>query len=99
MLISTRQLRAFLSVVKYGNFTKAADRMHITQAGQSGMIRELETQLQCRLFNRTTRSVELTEAGSLVFLATDAYLQKQDVTEMASMAKLKATRLSREMAD
>lgn len=64
MLISNRQLRAFVSVVTYGNFTKAADRMHMTQAGLSGMIRELEAQLRCRLFHRTTRSVELTKAGA-----------------------------------
>jgi DNA-binding transcriptional LysR family regulator len=63
MQMSTRQLRAFLNVVKYGNFTKAADAMHITQAGLSSMIHQLETQLRSRLFNRTTRSVELTVAG------------------------------------
>jgi DNA-binding transcriptional LysR family regulator len=63
MNVSSRQLRAFLGVVKYGNFTKAADRLNITQAGLSAMIRELEGQLQCRLFHRTSRAVELTEAG------------------------------------
>lgn len=78
MLISTRQLRAFQAVVKYGNFTKAADRLHVTQAGLSGMIRDLEAQLQCRLFNRTTRTVELTEAGSHLLPFIERVLENLD---------------------
>ena len=50
-------------------------------------------------FKLAELKTELCALRGLVFLATDAYMQKQDVTEMASMAKLKATRLSREIAD
>jgi DNA-binding transcriptional LysR family regulator len=64
MNISIKQLRAFLRVAEFGSFTKAGENLHVTQAGLSAMIRELETQLRCRLFDRTTRTVELTEAGS-----------------------------------
>jgi Bacterial regulatory helix-turn-helix protein, lysR family/Protein of unknown function (DUF3717) len=51
MNLSSRQLRAFVGIVQYGNFTRAAERLGITQAGLSAMIREMEGQLQCRLFN------------------------------------------------
>ncbi|CAG2153428.1 LysR family transcriptional regulator [Cupriavidus numazuensis] len=78
MNVSTRQLRAFLGVVKYGNFTKAADRLNITQAGLSAMIRELEGQLQCRLFNRTSRTVELTEAGGHMLPFVERALENLD---------------------
>ncbi|SAI27265.1 LysR family transcriptional regulator [Bordetella ansorpii] len=63
MNFSFRQLRAFLAVASLGSFTRAAEQMHITQAGLSAMIRELEEQADCRLFERTTRAVRLTEAG------------------------------------
>ena len=63
MNISSRQLKAFLLTARLGNFTKAAEAMHITQAGLSVMMRELETQLDARLFDRTTRTVSLTGAG------------------------------------
>lgn len=63
MNFSFRQLRAFLAVADHGSFTKAAEQVHITQAGLSAMIRELEEQADCRLFERTTRAVRLTAAG------------------------------------
>jgi DNA-binding transcriptional LysR family regulator len=63
MNISSRQLKAFLLTARLGNFTRAAEKMHITQAGLSVMMRELEMQLDARLFDRTTRTVTLTGAG------------------------------------
>jgi len=63
MNISLRQLRAFLGVAASGNFTRTAQRLHLSQAGLSATIRELESQLNVRLFERTTRAVVLTEAG------------------------------------
>jgi DNA-binding transcriptional LysR family regulator len=63
MNLSTRQMRAFLQVARLGNFTRAAEQTHITQAGLSILIREMEKQLGCRLFDRTTRVVSLTPAG------------------------------------
>ncbi len=63
MNLSYRQLQVFLHVARIGNFTRAAEKVHMTQAGLSIMIREMEKQLDCRLFDRTTRVVVLTEAG------------------------------------
>jgi DNA-binding transcriptional LysR family regulator len=48
MNLSTRQMRAFLQVARMGNFTRAAEQAHITQAGLSILIREMEKQLGCR---------------------------------------------------
>src|ERR1700754_4665481 len=64
MNFSMRQLRAFIAVAQHASFTKAAEQFHITQAGLSAMVRELEEQMQCRLFERTTRAVRLTPAGT-----------------------------------
>lgn len=63
MNITVRQLRAFLAVAEHGSFTRAAKALHITQSAASGLLRELETELGARLFDRTTRRVEPTEAG------------------------------------
>lgn len=63
MNLSIRQMRAFLHVARIGNFTRAAEQAHMTQAGLSTLVREMERQLGCRLFDRTTRMVSLTAAG------------------------------------
>src|SRR5262249_24472218 len=62
--ISLRQMRAFLLVAQHCSFSRAAEKMHVTQPGLSVMLGELERQLQFRLFNRTPRTVELTEQGA-----------------------------------
>ena len=63
MNITLRPLKAFTQTARLGSFTRAAEQMHITQAGLSIMMRELETQMGCRLFDRTTRLLSLTAAG------------------------------------
>ena len=60
---TSRQLRAFSLVAQHHNFSRAAEALFITPSGLSLLIRELENQLGFRLFNRTTRHVELTSDG------------------------------------
>jgi DNA-binding transcriptional LysR family regulator len=61
--IELRHLRYFLAVAEELNFTRAAARLHVAQQGLSAAIRQLEDMLGAPLFLRTTRRVELTEAG------------------------------------
>ena len=63
MNVSYRQLKAFVTTARLCNFTKAAEELHLTQSGLSFMMRQLEAQLDCRLFERTTRLVALTPGG------------------------------------
>ncbi|MEO8754440.1 MAG: LysR substrate-binding domain-containing protein [Casimicrobiaceae bacterium] len=63
MNINFRQLRAFVSIGRLGSFTRAADALHATQPALSAQIRELEDALGVKLFDRSTRSVTLTQAG------------------------------------
>ncbi|HCN72213.1 MAG TPA: LysR family transcriptional regulator [Pusillimonas sp.] len=63
MNIYYRQLKAFVQVAQSLNFTRAAEELHVTQAGLSFMMQQLESQLSCRLFDRTTRQVSLTVSG------------------------------------
>ena len=75
---SSRQLRAFLLVAQYRSFAAAAGRMFVTPSGLSVMIRELESQVGVRLFDRTTRHVALTSAGSELLRAVEPALREVD---------------------
>ena len=75
---SSRQLRAFILVAQYRSFAAAAGRMFVTPSGLSVMIRELESQVGSRLFDRTTRHVALTSAGSELLRAVEPALRDVD---------------------
>lgn len=64
--IELRHLRYFLAVAETGHFTKAAEKVHITQPTLSQQIRQLEGQLNMPLFDRIGRRVKLTAAGELL---------------------------------
>lgn len=72
-------LETFKAVAQLSSFSKAADSMGVSKGLVSRHIRALETELSCRLFFRTTRSVVLTEPGKELFGAAqqiDAISQK-----------------------
>jgi DNA-binding transcriptional LysR family regulator len=58
-----RQLEYFVAVAEERNFTRAAERVHISQSGVSAQIRQLERELGAELFDRSGRTATLTVAG------------------------------------
>jgi DNA-binding transcriptional LysR family regulator len=78
MDFTSRQLRAFHLVAEHLSFARAAQALFITPSGLSVLIREFETQLGYRLFDRTTRSVQLTRHGSDLLDATRPHLEDLD---------------------
>lgn len=72
-------LVSFESVARHLSFARAAEELDVTTTAISKAIKKLETQLNVRLFNRTTRSVALTEAGTkLLDTLAPALLQIRD---------------------
>jgi DNA-binding transcriptional LysR family regulator len=60
------ELLAFVEVARLRSFRQASAKMRLTPSALSHTVRALERRLQVKLLNRTTRSVSLTEAGSLL---------------------------------
>jgi len=79
MNVTLRQLRAFVLVGRLGNFTRAAQAMHVTQSALSLLVRELEAAMNTRLLDRTTRTVSLTAAGSEFFTGAQRILSDLEV--------------------
>ncbi len=63
MDVSLRQVRAFVAVARLKSFTRAARQLHVAQPTLTVQIRRLEQSLAVQLFDRTSRSVELTQMG------------------------------------
>ena len=59
-----RQLEYFIAVAEGANFTRAAERVHISQSGVSAQIRQLEHDLGATLIDRSGRTASLTAAGA-----------------------------------
>lgn len=57
------QLKTFLAVARVGSITRAAGQLHLSQPAVSAQIKALEDALGLRLFERTSRGMELTERG------------------------------------
>lgn len=58
---------SFLAIARHGSFRSAADAIGCTPSALSHALRTLEERLDLRLFNRTTRSVTMTEAGAQLY--------------------------------
>jgi DNA-binding transcriptional LysR family regulator len=73
-----RDLRYFVTVAEELNFTRAAQRLHLSQPALSKQIRGLEATLRAQLFRRDRRQVELTAAGAALLAVARSLLQDWD---------------------
>lgn len=73
-----KQLESYVAVIKYGSFTKAAEKLFISQPTISTHIQMLETELQTKLLNRHTKSLEVTERGEELYECASNMLGLRD---------------------
>ncbi|MGC2160999.1 MAG: LysR substrate-binding domain-containing protein [Silvibacterium sp.] len=83
-----RHLRYFCAVAEEQSFTFAARRLHVSQSGVSGQVRDLEEELGVTLLNRNQRKVSLTPEGA-IFLR-----EAQEILERTEQAKELVVRAS-----
>ncbi|WP_445400608.1 DNA-binding transcriptional regulator HcaR [Zobellella sp. An-6] len=91
-----RHLRYFVTVAEELSFSKAASRLYTSQPSLSQQIKDLETELGVKLFNRTKRKVELTEEGEVFLRETRLTLAQAEkaVSITRQVAQAKAFRLA-----
>ena len=76
-----QNIRAFLTVVETGSFSRAAEKLFITQPAISKRISTLEESLDCQLFDRLGKSIQLTQAGEALIPSYQRILVEIDETE------------------
>jgi DNA-binding transcriptional LysR family regulator len=81
--VEFRQLRFAITLAAELHFGRAAAREHITEPGLSQQIRQLEIELGVRLFERSSRRVQLTQAGAVFLEHAQRVIAEADETVLA----------------
>jgi DNA-binding transcriptional LysR family regulator len=74
--VELRQLRYFVAIAEEGSFSRAAERLHVSQPPLSTQIKSLEDELGVPLLERSNRGVTLTAAGTVFFEEVRAVLAR-----------------------
>lgn len=90
-MVNLELYRVFYTVAKCGSLTKAAEELFISQPAVSQAIKQLETQLGGKLFNRTHKGMELTETGGKQIFSTVEKALKLFEDAESKYAELKDT--------
>ncbi|WP_307873208.1 LysR family transcriptional regulator [Paractinoplanes ovalisporus] len=84
-MLELRHFEYFVAVAEERNFTRAAARLHVVQSGVSAVIKSLEHEMGTRLLERTSKRVELTDAGEALLprarAAIDAVREARDAVD------------------
>lgn len=87
--VTLRQLRAFVTVAREHSFSRAAERLHVSPSAVTIAIREFEAEIGLRLFDRSTRSVEVTRPAASFLPAVERLLGEleQSLENLRSLAE------------
>jgi LysR family transcriptional regulator, regulator of the ytmI operon len=91
--MDTSQLETFLAIIEHSNYSRAAESLNVTQPTVTARVKNLENELNCKLFNRDGKNVSLTDEGKVfVEYATSilTYMQhSKEATVTTSKPNLK----------
>ncbi|TQR16589.1 LysR family transcriptional regulator [Psychrobacillus vulpis] len=76
-----KQLSYFVAIVDHMSFSKAAQKLHISQPSLSNAIKSLENDIGFQILDRNTRNIELTEAGSILYGRAVHLLLEMDIVK------------------
>ncbi|MET3699441.1 LysR family transcriptional regulator [Bacillus oleivorans] len=79
--MNLEHLKVFYTAANKRNFSETAKMLHLSQPSVSLQIRQLEDYFQCKLFNRTTKKIELTTAGELLYQNASKIIKLVNQTE------------------
>jgi len=77
------EIQTFISIVKAGSFSLAAERLDIAKSAVSRRLSDLETRLGVQLLTRTTRRINLTESGRQYYLRCQTIISELEETEQS----------------
>ncbi len=77
-----KQLQYFIAVIEHMNYSKAAEKLHISQPSLSNAIKKLEQEVGSSLLERNTRNLQLTEAGQLLYERAKVILKNMEVLKI-----------------
>lgn len=81
-LLETSQLQTMVAVAHAGSFSRAAENLHVTQSAISQSIKNLESKVDVKLFNRSGKKIGLTNEGEKLYkMAKDMLTRMEDVLE------------------
>jgi LysR family transcriptional regulator, benzoate and cis,cis-muconate-responsive activator of ben and cat genes len=85
-----RHLRYFIAVAKELNFSRAAERLHVSQPPLSRQIRDLESELNVKLLERNRQRVKLTRVGRTLLV------RSREVIRQAEALRTQALKIQEE---
>jgi len=81
-MLDLKQLQYFIAVTEQMNFSKAAEKLHISQPSLSNAIKKLEQEIGSPLLKRNTRNLQLTEAGELLYERAKVILKNMEILKI-----------------
>lgn len=90
------QLRTFCAVARLNSFSKAAEKLHLTQPAVSAQVVALEEVLEVKVFDRMGKKIALSEAGRVTLVAAEEILERVSrlERELGDLRQLKSAHLS-----
>lgn len=92
--MDTSQLETFLAIIEYKNYSKAAEFLNVTQPTVTARIKNLENELNCKLFDREGKNVTLSTEGKVfVEYATGILTYMKHSKEAATASKFPSIKI------